>query len=113
MQRYAVPFVICANYDLPYQKIEKTSMNYMQTILMETIGGELTGYQKFLQKVREQVPVLTGLGYYGNDGKFYNLDDTTSPYYQLLQEYAVLQYNNLMDSKNRVQDFFYLSGEND
>lgn len=109
MTCYEVPFVICANYDLKPQKIEKTSMNYIQTILMEAIGGELTGYQKFLQELRKQVPVITGLGYYGADGEFYRLDDSSSPYYNLIQEYAILQYNNLKDSKNRVKGFFTLS----
>ncbi len=108
MAKYAVPFVICANYDLETRTIEKTSMNYIQTILMESAGLELTGYQKFLQDMREQVPVVTGLGYYGADGNFYQLDDETSPYYEWMHKYSILQYNNLLDSKHRLDNFFYL-----
>ncbi len=108
MTRYAVPFVICANYDLKTEKIERTSMNYIQTILLESAGVELTGYQKFLKDMREQVPVVTGLGYYGADGNFYQLDDQSSPYYEWMQKYSILQYNNLLDSKHRLNDFFYL-----
>ena len=108
MRRYAVPFVIWANYDIDKKTIEKTSMNYLQTILMETIDGELTGFQKFQQDVMKEVPVLTSNGYWGADGKFYYVEDKTSPYYELLQEYAMLQYNDLTDYKNRVEDFFEL-----
>ena len=108
MRRYAVPFVIWANYDIDKKTIEKTSMNYLQTILMETIDGELTGFQKFQQDVMKEVPVLTSNGYWGADGKFYSVDDKNSPYYDLIQEYAILQYNDMTDYKNRVEDFFEL-----
>ena len=108
MRRYAVPFVIWANYDIDKKTIEKTSMNYLQTILMETIDGELTGFQKFQQDVMKEVPVLTSNGYWGANGKFYYAEDKKSPYYELLQEYAILQYNDLSDYKNRAEEFFEL-----
>lgn len=108
MARYAVPFVIWANYDIGTERIEKTSMNYLQTILMNAAGLELTGYQQFLMEMRKQVPVITGLGYFGEDGSFYRLTDTSSPYYDIVHEYSMLQYNNLFDSKNRIQNFFDL-----
>ena len=108
MRRYEVPFLIWANYDIDKKTVEKTSMNYLQTILMETIDGELTGFQKFQQDLQKEIPVLTSNGYWGADGKFYSVDDKNSPYYDLIQEYAMLQYNDMTDYKNRVEDFFEL-----
>lgn len=108
MRRYEVPFLIWANYDIDKKTVEKTSMNYLQTILMETIDGDLTGFQKFQQDLQKEIPVLTSNGYWGADGKFYSVDDMNSPYYDLIQEYAMLQYNDMMDYKNRVEDFFEL-----
>ena len=108
MRRYEVPFLIWANYDSDKKSVEKTSMNYLQTILMETIDGDLTGFQKFQQDIQKEIPVLTSNGYWGADGKFYSVDDKNSPYYDLIQEYAMLQYNDMMDYKNRVEDFFEL-----
>lgn len=108
MRRYEVPFLIWANYDIDKKTVEKTSMNYLQTILMETIDGDLTGFQKFQQDIQKEIPVLTSNGYWGADGKFYSVDDKNSPYYDLIQEYAMLQYNDMMDYKNRVEDFFEL-----
>lgn len=108
MRRYEVPFLIWANYDIDKKIVEKTSMNYLQTILMETIDGDLTGFQKFQQDIQKEIPVLTSNGYWGADGKFYSVDDKNSPYYDLIQEYAMLQYNDMMDYKNRVEDFFEL-----
>ena len=108
MRRYEVPFLIWANYDIDKKTVEKTSMNYLQTILMETIDGDLTGFQKFQQDIQKEIPVLTSNGYWGADGKFYSVDDKNSPYYDLIQEYAMLQYNDMTDYKNRVEDFFEL-----
>lgn len=108
MRRYEVPFLIWANYDIDKKTVEKTSMNYLQTILMETLDGDLTGFQKFQQDLQKEIPVLTSNGYWGADGKFYSVDDMNSPYYDLIQEYAMLQYNDMTDYKNRVEDFFEL-----
>lgn len=108
MRRYEVPFLIWTNYDIDKKTVEKTSMNYLQTILMETIDGELTGFQKFQQDLQKEIPVLTSNGYWGADGKFYSVDDKNSPYYDLIQEYAMLQYNDMTDYENRVEDFFEL-----
>ena len=106
--RYAIPFVIWANYDIEKKMVEQTSMNYLQTIMLETIGSELTGFQKYQEDIEKEIPVLTGNGYIGADGKFYKLDDENSPYYSLIQDYSILVYNDLMDSENRVNDFFEL-----
>lgn len=59
MKRYQVPFVIWANYDIKEQHIEKTSMNYIQSILTKTAGVKMTGYQRFLNEVRKEVPTIT------------------------------------------------------
>ena len=58
--------------------------------------------------LQKEIPVLTSNGYWGADGKFYSVDDKNSPYYDLIQEYAMLQYNDMTDYKNRVEDFFEL-----
>ena len=108
MRRYAVPFVIWANYDIDKKTIEKTSMNYLQTILMETIDGELTGFQKFQQDVMKEVPVLTSNGYWGANGKFYYVEDKKSPYYELIHQYNLLEYNNLFGKDDQQKEFFYI-----
>ena len=108
MKRYQVPFVIWANYDIDKQYIKKSSMNYIQSIMLDAAGAEMTGYQKFLNKIREQVPTITSNGYWGANGKFYQIKDKNSPYYDIINEYRILQYNMLFDTKNRVNSFFEL-----
>jgi len=106
LDQYRVPFRIWANYDLEAQTDVVTSMNYLQVLLTEFTGRPRTGYQKFLADLRKEVPVITGNGYIGADGNFYDQGDSESPYYELVEEYACLQYNFMFDEENRVDEFF-------
>ena len=105
---YQVPFWIWANYDIPEEDGILTSYNYLQTRIMQMYGSPMTGYQKFLLELSEDIPVINAFGYYTKDGTFYETFDEDSPYYDRIMEYAILQYNCLFDGKNRVEDFFEL-----
>lgn len=110
MRRYAIPFVLWANYELPAKEYEKTSMNYLQSILADTLGLPMTGYQKYLLEMMEEIPAVTANGYWGKNGSFYQTGDGTSPYYDTLTEYKQILYSNILDTKNRPEAFFCLSG---
>ncbi len=109
---YQVPFLIWANYDIEDRVVERTSNNYLFTYLMEISGVRTTGYLDYLRKLREDIPCINALGYWGSDGKYYELEDETSPYFQKLQEYRLLQYNNIFGKDEQVTSFFRL-GENE
>ena len=74
-------------------------------MMAEKLGLRQTGYSKFLNDMAKSVPVVNGIGYYGEDGKFYDNDDIKSPYYEKLLEYDYLTYNHLFDAKNRSDIF--------
>lgn len=107
MELYKVPFFIWANYDIEEQYIEKTSLNYLQSLMLDSAGMKLTGYNKYLLNLMKDVPAINASGYYGADGLFYKVNSKQSPYYERLQEYQLLEYNHLFDSK-RVNAFFEL-----
>ena len=69
---------------------------------MDGIGLDMPKYNRLLLEFQKQVPVLTAVGYRGADGKYYSLDDETSPYKEVIDEYNMLQYNELFDRKNWV-----------
>lgn len=108
MKQYAVPFILWSNYDLPAKEYKATSMNYLWTILAETCGLPLTGYQKYLADLSREIPVITARGYWGSDGVFYGNEDTSSPYYDKLLEYECLVYNNMIDTGHRPEQFYQL-----
>ena len=105
--RYTVPYLIWANYDIQEEEIDM-SANYLSAYLMKVIGGKMTGYQKYLLDLYEQVPVITANAYQGKDGVLHGLDEI-SEYSDKIREYQMIQYNNLFDSSNRVADFYQLA----
>jgi len=107
--RYVVPFAIWANFDIEEEQVDYISANYLSTLLLEKAGAPLTGYQKFLTQLRKVLPVITANVYIDADGNYYN--STDNPYVEHLRDYAILQYNNLFDEKNRVDSFFTTANE--
>ncbi len=107
---YRVPFVIWSNqalknYDEISSKISNgISVNYLGDILMEAAGIPLTGYQQFLSDLMEQLPVVNANGLRDASGTFQNYSQNT--YQELLNEYEILQYNNLFDNENRENSFY-------
>ena len=106
MEKYKVPFVIWANYDIPEETIERTSLNYLYSILADRLDFPMTGYQKYLLALSEKIPALCAQGYWGDDGNYYELEDESSPYHDLINEYNILEYNDIFGGKDRDLEFF-------
>ena len=94
---YIVPFIIWANFDLNVKKDIETSTNYLQSILYETAKIPTDSYTKYIQGLRNQVPVITCNYYKGEDGKTYMLNDTESPYYNEISRYKRICYYHLFE----------------
>lgn len=103
-QGYRVPFVMWSNYGLEHKYYDGISVNYLSSILMENAGIPLTGYQTFLKKLMETLPVINANVYRDADGNFYNYEDDA--YSGELKDYQMIQYNHLVDKKHRDDAFF-------
>ena len=103
--RFVVPFVIWANYDIEEAYVEQISINYLSSLIMDTADLPMTGYQKYLMDLYEQVPVITGNVYIGADGKYYT-SKKESPYADALKEYEMLQYYYIFEEDDSNAEFF-------
>lgn len=66
--------------------------------------------QQFLYELKDQYPVISLYGCYDAEGNFYeSVDDIDD---ESIQEYRMLQYNNVFD-KNRDVELFYPKSTND
>lgn len=108
MEKYKIPFIAWANYDIPEETIEKTSLNYLYSILADRLDLPMTGYQKYLLDLSDEIPVLASGGYWTRDGEFYELDDEESPYFEKINEYHILEYNYIFGKKKRCLELFNL-----
>lgn len=105
--RYRVPFIIWANYDIDEQKNLEIGANYLQTLLLDTIGAPLTGFQKYQLDLMKKVPVISDKITIGEDGVLHAPGEAT-PYDEAINEYRILQYNMLVDRRHTVSEFFNL-----
>lgn len=101
---YVVPFVIWANYEIEEEEVDSISANYLSALLMEKAELPKTGYQKFLTGLLEDYPVVTANFFQTSDGVFHDYTDTEEK--AGLNDYAILQYNDIVDKKNRLEHFF-------
>jgi len=104
-KKYQVPFLIWANYDIEEKEIDALSANYLASYVLETAHLSMTPYQRYLYDLSKKVPVINAVGYIGDDGRYYSHDDE-SEYTDYIENYGILQYNNLIDYENRYTSFF-------
>ena len=110
-QMYMTPFFIWANYDIEEKTVDAVSLNYLSTLLLETADLPMTEYQQYLAELHDILPIINTLGYMDKDGNWYRIDDETSPYYDLIEDYRKVQYNHLLDKQNRVDSLFLLTDD--
>ena len=104
---YIVPYIMWANFDLGEETAGRDiSLNYLGGMLLEKAGIPLTGYQRYLQELQEEVPVITANMIMTKDGVRYRYDDGEALFSSLLNDYHMLMYNHLADSGNRITGFF-------
>lgn len=92
----ATPFIIWSNYPIKEENIGYSSMIYTMPILFETAGLPMTEYQKYLLRMQEAYPIIT-VGFYGDGRQFYSYD-LENEHKAFIDDYFVLEYENLIGS---------------
>ncbi|MEG1878330.1 MAG: LTA synthase family protein [Pseudoflavonifractor sp.] len=108
--KYAVPFLIWANYDIPEEEGIETSLSFLSARLMTAANLPKTGYQKFAEQLEEEVPAMNANGFLSADGTWAASPQALPPAGQtLLGQYQMLQYNELFEKReDRKQSLFTL-----
>lgn len=106
--QYTIPFYIWANYDLPEQEVECTSLNYLGRYLLEQAGLELPPYYRFLAEMEGVIPSMNRNGYYSfAQGAYVPYGDAEGEEAQWLSWYAMLQHNGMFDKSDSSAHFFH------
>lgn len=107
LQRYAVPFFIWTNYDIPEQRDVVLSSNFLGPLVARTAGLPMTGWMNFLAQLSEHLPVVSPAGYVTAEGQVADDPDTlTAGQQQWLLWYEQLCYCGLRDMSTEVEAFF-------
>ena len=60
--------------------------------------------------MKEKLPIIGISAVCDEAGNWYAMDSLPDEYKELINEYKILQYNNVADRKHRVEDVFELAG---
>lgn len=105
--KYKVPFFIWANYDIEEAEVELTSLNFLSQYLLSALELNQSSYSRVISEVCEAIPAMNSMGYYSKEQeKFIKYKDAKGKEAELLNKYAILQYNSLFDKKYRSDVFF-------
>lgn len=58
-----------------------------------------------MENLRQTLPVITAVGVMDTEGNLYQSGEET-PYDDLLNQYAILQYNNAFDREQKLDSFY-------
>ena len=102
------PYVIWTNYTSESES-QDMSANYFGSYIMHAAGCELTDYNRFLLQLKQKLPIIGTGEVCDSNGNWYSMDSLPEEYENLLNDYRILQYNNITDRKNRISDIFQLA----
>lgn len=116
MERYEVPFILWANYDIDEESIKASlgyeesvhqmlSVNYMGTLLFEAAGLPLSPYQQFMKEMLVKYPIITANVFCDAKGTSYE-DQDVNKRPEEWYNYWNLNYNLLFDEKNRNNELY-------
>ena len=94
MGKFKVPFVIWANYELPDDTIDITSLNFLKQYLLNYAGVEKSNYDYYLEEISKEMPAMTFVGYFDNEGNAYSHLQQTE-FDSIINDYSVVQYDML------------------
>ncbi len=102
--KYMVPFVLWANYDIEEKNAGDLSPGFLAPLLLKTAGLPMPPYYHLLLDKMEQAPAISINGHLNQQGKWIepgqNGQDAITALYQRLQ------YNKLFDTKDYVAEMY-------
>lgn len=107
-RQYVTPFLIWANYDIDEASDVMISTNYLGTLTAMVSNYPLTGYQRFLAQLYEQVPVINRTGYISQEGLVTAAsEDLTAEEQEEIERYSMLSYYNLFQREEGIDERFF------
>ena len=106
---YTTPYVIWTNYELPEIESVEMSSNYFGSFFLQLAGLEMTDYNKCLLAFMKEVPVIGTGAVMDADGKWYQMEDLPDYLQKVINDYQILQYNNVFGQNNRINGIFSIA----
>lgn len=98
---HQTPFFIWSNREMESKFVDDISLNYLAIETLKAAGMPLSPVMQELEHIRESLPIISGFGYKGSDGTWYQSGDEDNDYKDILNEYRTVQYYRMFDEDRR------------
>ena len=106
---YQTPYMIWTNYERESNLNIDMSANYLSSYILKEAGLELTSYNQFLLDLQKELNIIGMGAVCDSNEKWYDIDELPDKYNELINNYRILQYNNVVDRKHLCTDIFSLT----
>lgn len=107
-QKYKVPFILWANYEIEEDNVDTISANFLSSYLLRTAGLQETAYNKYLMELYQEIPVINASFYIDKNGTIHNYSET-NVYSELIMDYRYVGYNDALDMQGKLTEYYYLN----
>ena len=101
IDRYRVPFIIWANYDIEEASGVEISANFLGNLTLKAAGVPLDPYRSFLEDFSKKYPVLSSIHVTDAQGNDSSVDEMSAG--GNLKDYEKMQYYELFDDKDNYE----------
>ncbi len=91
--KYTVPYIMWANYDVDWEQQEMLSVNYLSALLKKNCDLPLTAFDQLRLEAMEEYPVLTCGFAVDKNGVF--MDPAEAKSSEILKKYEIVQYHGM------------------
>lgn len=106
--KYVVPFILWANYDIEEEEDVVISGNFVSSYLLDKIGLATTPYNEFILHVYDKIKAMNHIAYQDEYGQWHDYEEDNE-YSELLEQYSMIQYNNVFGKSNRLWQYYRLN----
>lgn len=110
IMKRAVPYYVWSNIELKTEVFSKYApITDIVPLLLKAANMPLTGYYKSIIDLHEKVPIRTSTGYYMDINGCIGKITQDYEYYNIIQNYYFLEYNNLTGSRDYNEGWYKLN----
>ena len=106
---YTTPYIIWTNYELPDAEGLEMSSNFFGSFFLQLSGLEMTDYNKCLLMILEKIQVIGTGAIMDAAGMWYSMDELPDNLQKIINDYEILQYNNVFGGKDRIDSIFSIA----
>lgn len=105
-ERTMSPYVVWTNYENTMECVPVMGSEFFGSYLLQGTGLEMTSYNKCILEFLRDIRVVTENEVMDAQGNWYPLDQLPEQYAEILNDYEILQHNNVFGRGQRQEELF-------